>query len=428
MITVTATLLTSGVLVTAYYFSRVKGYFRFPVYISIFISVLIYTPVMWISNGGSGGGFQYYIFIYSTFAIAVISDRKLIVSILALILTITILLLVYEYKFPEKIFDYPEPEDRLWDLIISFSSVLIGISALFYVYTNQYIKTNIELKEKNIQLKEHNIEVEAHKDKIEDQRMILEAQNFHINESINYAHIIQKVVLSSYDIIKKNTLDSFILYMPKEKISGDFYYFIKKGDLLIVVVADSTGHGVPGGFMSMLGITMLEEIINNKEIRDPASALNLFREKIIISLDQENSKTVTNDGFDIAICVINEKTYQINYAGANIPLIIVRDKVTLYYEPDNMPVGTFINMKPFKNNYIQLQKNDSIYMFTDGIIDQFGGNKLQKYSFKRLQNILTKYSDETFSIQKEKIKKAFRNWKGSQKRTDDALILGYKVY
>lgn len=428
VITVTATLLTSVVLIIAYYLSRIKGYFHFPVYLSLFISILIYTPVMWIGNGGSAGGFQYYIFIYSTFVIAVIANRKVLLSILTIILTISISLLVYEYTFPERIFEYPGAEDRLWDLIISFSSVLIGVSALFFVYTNQYSKTNLKLKDKNIQLEEHFIEVEAHKNKIEDQRMILETQNLHINESISYAQKIQKAVLSSYDIIKKNTLDSFILYLPKEKISGDFYYFIKKNDLLITVIADSTGHGVPGGLMSMLGITMMEEIINNKEINDAASALNLFREKVIISLDQQNTKTVTNDGFDVSVCIINTKSHQINYAGANIPLVIIRNKTVLYYEPDNMPVGIYIDMKPFKNNYLQLKKDDSIYLFTDGIIDQFGGDKLQKYSFKRLQNILIKHSDESFLIQKEKIKKSFRNWKGSQKRTDDSLILGLKVF
>ena len=266
-ITIYATLFTSGVLIAAYYLSIIKGLFELPVYISLFVSLIIYTPVMWISNGGSAGGFQYYIFVFLTFAIAVISNKKIILSIILLILTLSILLLVYEYKFPEKIFQYPSSKDRLFDLIISFSSVLIGVSALFYVYTNQYKKTNIELNDKNLQLKKHNTEIEKHKNQIENQRMILETQNLHINESISYAHKIQKAVLPSYDIIKKNTLDSFILYMPKEKISGDFYFFAKKKDLLIIVIADSTGHGVPGGFMSMLGLTMTEEIINKKKFK-----------------------------------------------------------------------------------------------------------------------------------------------------------------
>lgn len=427
IITVTATLVTSLVLVISYYLSRIKGLFSAPVYLSIFASLLIYTPVMWIGNGGSAGGFQYYIFIYSTFVIAVINNRKIMLSTLFLILTISILLLVYEYKYPEKIFHYPSPEDRLFDLIISFSSVLIGVSALFYVYTNQYSKTNRELSKKNLQLYKHNIEVEKHKNKIDNQRGILETQNLHITESIKYAQKIQKAVLSSYDIIKKNTLDSFILYMPKEKVSGDFYYFVKKNDLLIVVIADSTGHGVPGGFMSMLGITMLEEIVNTKEIQSAADVLNAFREKIILSLDQENIKTVTNDGFDAAICVINKKNNEINYSGANIPLIIIREKRSLYFHPANMPVGTFINMKPFNNQYIKLEKGDSLYLFTDGIIDQFGGKQIKKFGFNRLKTILIESSDESFFDQKERIKKTFRLWKGSQKRTDDALILGLKI-
>ena len=413
-ITVTATLGTSLLLIISYYLSRFKGLFELPVYMSIIVSLLIYTPVMWIGNGGSSGGFQYYIFVYLTFSIAVINRRAVIISIISFVILLSVLLLIYEYKFPDEIFKYPSAEDRLFDLIISFTSVLVGVSALFFVYTNQYKKSNIELNEKN--------------NKLEKQREILELQNIHINEGISYAQKIQKAVLPSIDIIKKYCKENFIIYLPKEKISGDFYYFTKKDDFLIIAVADSTGHGVPGGFMSMLGITMLEEVINREDIYNPAKALNTLREKIIVSLDQENIKSVTNDGFDMALCVINTKTKQLNYAGANLPLIIIRDKEIMSYNPDNMPVGTFISMAPFKNQHINLQGDDIIYMFTDGFTDQFGGERNKKFTFNRLQELLIKNSDQTLSIQKERIKKAFRTWRGKQKKTDDVLIVGLKVF
>ena len=413
-ITVTATLGTSLLLIISYYLSRFKGLFELPVYMSIIVSLLIYTPVMWIGNGGSSGGFQYYIFVYLTFSIAVINRRAVIISIISFVILLSVLLLIYEYKFPDEIFKYPSAEDRLFDLIISFTSVLVGVSALFFVYTNQYKKSNIELNEKN--------------NKLEKQREILELQNIHINEGISYAQKIQKAVLPSIDIIKKYCKENFIIYLPKEKISGDFYYFTKKDDFLIIAVADSTGHGVPGGFMSMLGITMLEEVINREDIYNPAKALNTLREKIIVSLDQENIKSVTNDGFDMALCVINTKTKQLNYAGANLPLIIIRDKEIMSYNPDNMPVGTFISMAPFKNQQINLQGDDIIYMFTDGFTDQFGGERNKKFTFNRLQELLIKNSDQTLSIQKERIKKAFRTWRGKQKKTDDVLIVGLKVF
>ncbi len=413
-ITVYATLFTSLILAISYYLSRSKGIFNLPVYMSLFVTFVIYTPVMWIGNGGSSGGFQYYLFVFLSFAIAVIDKRKIILFIVSLVAVLALLLFIYEFKNPEEIYSYPDAKDRFYDITFSFISVLIGIAALFLVYTNQFRKTNEALKQKNI--------------KLEKQREILELQNLHINEGIGYAQKIQKAVLPSIDIIKKYSKEHFIIYLPKEKISGDFYYFIKKDDKLIIAVADSTGHGVPGGLMSMLGITMLEEVINRKDIQNAAEVLNALREKVIISLDQEKIKTVTNDGFDMTLCIINTKTRELNYAGANLPLIIIRDNKINYYSPDNMPVGTFISMPPFKNQYLHLQENDTIYLFTDGIIDQFGGNRNKKFTFNRLQELLIKNSEQDLSIQKEKIKKAFRTWKGKQKKTDDVLIIGLKVF
>ncbi|MCF6185334.1 MAG: serine/threonine-protein phosphatase, partial [Bacteroidales bacterium] len=134
-----------------------------------------------------------------------------------------------------------------------------------------------------------------------------------------------------------------------------------------------------------------------------------------------------NDGFDTAICIFDTETKQLNYAGANLPLILMKQKETISYSPDNMPIGTFITMKPFKNNYIDISENDTLYLFTDGITDQFGGEKDQKFSFHRLKKVLTDNSEEPMFIQKEQFKKTFRKWKGKQKRTDDALILGVKL-
>jgi serine phosphatase RsbU (regulator of sigma subunit) len=210
----------------------------------------------------------------------------MILIILGLIVLISVFLLWFEYQYPERIFKYGNPTERFYDLLIGFISVLIGISALFYVYTNEYTKTNKEMQIKNQQLRDHNEELEQHKNEIEKQRLVLENQNYHINESLNYARRIQKAVLSSYRVLRRQVSDSFLFYLPKERISGDFYYFAKKGDILFIVVADSTGHGVPGGFMSMLGITMLEEIVNRGEIKSAGSALDILREKIIRSLNK----------------------------------------------------------------------------------------------------------------------------------------------
>ena len=427
LITVYTTLGMTVLLSFLYYFSRIKQKFKFPVYTAILINMLIYTPIMWVSNGGSSGGFQYYLFVYATFIIAVVTNKKVIIALISLTVIIFLSLLFYEYSYPERILGYPSKEDKYIDLVVGFLFVLLGVIYMFYFYTIQYNKTNLELSLKNSELENQNIKLYKHQSKIESQRKILETQNLHIKDSFSYAQKIQKAVFPSTEILKQNTKDSFLLYLPKEKIGGDFYYYTKIKDSFIAVIADSTGHGVPGGFMSMLGITILEEIIKRKNILDAAEILNKFREEIIESLDQKDIRSITNDGFDTAICIFNTKTKKLNYAGANLPLILMRNKEIISYSPDNMPVGTYITMKPFKNNFIDIQKDDSFYLFTDGITDQFGGSKNQKFSFHRLKKVLTENAEEPLFIQKEQFKKTFRNWKGNQKKTDDALITGFKL-
>ncbi len=413
-VTVWTTIVVSLILLFTFYLSRVKGMFYFPVYLSIITSTFIFTPLMWLFNGGSIGGFQYYIFIYLMFAISVVSKRKIVILIVSLIIIMVVSLLFLEFKFPDLIIDYNNKEERFFDILFSYVSVLLGVSALFYVYTNQYRKTNKSLIEKNEELEKH--------------KQILEFQNEYINEGITYAQKIQKAVLPSINIINKHSEDNFIMYIPKDKISGDFYYFTKKNDILFIAVADSTGHGVPGGFMSMLGITMLDDIINRGNAENAADILSTFRKQVIISLDQQNIKTITNDGFDISLSIINTKTKQLNYAGANLPLLLIRNNELKFYNPNNMPVGIFISMSSFTNKYIDLEKNDCIYLFTDGVIDQFGGEKNRKFTLNRLQTILLKNSNQAFSIQKERLKKEFRKWRGKQKKTDDVLILGFKIF
>ncbi len=424
--TIYATLSMTVILLILYYFSRIKKQFKSPTISAIIINTAIYTPVMWISNGGSSGGFQYYLFIWATFIIATIRDKKWIIILISFTILVFLALIFYEYYFPDKILGYPTREDKYLDLIIGFIFVFLGVVVMFYTYTQQYDKTNLELALKNTELESQNKKLFEHQKKIEKQSKKLEYQNIHIKDSISYAQKIQKAVFPSLEILKKNTKDSFLIYFPKEKIGGDFYYFSKIKNNFIIAISDSTGHGVPGGFMSMLGITILDEIIKRKNILDASEILNQFRDEIIESLDQKNIRSTTNDGFDTAICIFDTEKNKLNYAGANVPLVLMQNKNVILYAPDNMPVGTYITMKPFKNNYINIKKNDTIYLFTDGIIDQFGGEKNQKYSFRRLKKVLLENADEPLSIQKEKLKKSFRMWKGNQKRTDDALITGVK--
>ncbi len=227
IITVYTTLGMTVILIVLYYFSRVRANFIFPAYTAISLNMLIYTPIMWISNGGSSGGFQYYFFVYATFIIAIVKNKKALKLFISLTVIVFIALLFYEYTFPERILGYPSREDKYGDLFIGFIFVLFGVMYMFYTYTVLYDRTNLELSLKNAELKKQNLKLYQHQNKIEAQTTILENQNIHIKDSINYAQKIQKAVLPSIDIIKRNVKDYFLLYLPKEKIGGDFYYFTK---------------------------------------------------------------------------------------------------------------------------------------------------------------------------------------------------------
>jgi len=341
----------------------------------------------------------------------------------------------------------------------------------------------------------HHLELKKTKDTIARQNEALQKKNKDITESINYASQIQMAVLPSKELLKDLLPQHFVFYKPKDIVSGDFYWIKKikqsknnfstaardgESDVLIMAVADCTGHGVPAALMSMLGISLLNEIIisyteGNKTIGNgennsllASDLLNLLRQKLKYVLQQTGRDNETKDGMDIALCIIDIQKNKMQYAGANMPLYLIRRQITdfqptdllslqdengntkianrlkdrnepferwsngqielLELKPDKMPVGVFVYEKESFNNFeIQLNKGDSLYFATDGYTDQFGGPVGRKFYTRRFKELLVETTDYDIDQQKVILETAHRDWKGSNEQIDDILVMGVKI-
>jgi serine phosphatase RsbU (regulator of sigma subunit) len=220
----------------------------------------------------------------------------------------------------------------------------------------------------------------------------------------------------------------FILYHPKDIVSGDFYWFNDYGNKLFAAAGDCTGHGVPGALMSMLGISFLEEIVNNRKIAESGEILNELRREVQRALHQKGSGEVTKDGMDISLCIIDRSDKTIQYSGAFNNLYLISRNELIEYRADRMPIGiSGFSEKDFTSQNIEFSPGDIIYMFSDGYADQFGGPNCKKYKYATLKDFLLKIHKLPLSNQKEKLEKEFKEWKGLTPQIDDVLILGIKL-
>lgn len=249
-----------------------------------------------------------------------------------------------------------------------------------------------------------------------------------INSSIRYASRIQDAVLPSHSYMQKILPDFFVLNKPKDIVSGDFYWVGQKGNKLIVVAADSTGHGVPGAFMSMLGIMLLNEIVNKNECKSAGDILTELREKIKSSLKQTGERYEQKDGFDMALSLIDLEEKKIQFAGAYNPLYLIRKEKLTEIKADKMPVGIYVKeTENFTTQETDLQSGDHLYMFSDGFIDQFGGERNQKFRSKPFKDLILSIKNKPLETQKAILSETFENWKGNNEQVDDVLIFGLKI-
>ncbi|HLO57569.1 MAG TPA: SpoIIE family protein phosphatase [Bacteroidales bacterium] len=252
-------------------------------------------------------------------------------------------------------------------------------------------------------------------------------QEKELSESIRYASYIQQAIFPSSVQLDRVIPEHFILYKPKDIVSGDFYYVNRKNDRIIVGVGDCTGHGVPGALMSILGITFLNEIVIRGTFSGPGSILNQMREHVMEALCQTGHDNERKDGIDLAICILDPAKKTLSFAGAFNPVYIVRGTQLTEIAGDMMPVGVGAEEELcFTSHLFELQPGDAIYLFTDGFADQFGGPSNSKFKYKPFRELLTEISHLPMPEQKVRLETAFNEWKGNLQQLDDVLVLGFR--
>ncbi|MEI8136590.1 MAG: GAF domain-containing protein, partial [Bacteroidota bacterium] len=259
------------------------------------------------------------------------------------------------------------------------------------------------------------------------QKAIIEEKNKDITDSIKYAKKIQQAIAPNIDDFNKNFTDSFILYKPKDIVSGDFYWFEHYGDTTVFAAADCTGHGVPGAFMSLICSDIMYKVINDQKITSPADALKAIDGKLV-QLIRKSSESSANDGMDIALCSYAKNESVLNYAGAHRPVLIIRNDEIIEYRPNKFSIGGHTaEGKYFDLNQIPVFPGDQIYLVTDGYADQFGGEKEKKFKFKNLKNLILSVSKRPMHEQKHIIDETFVSWKGGLEQVDDVCLIGVKI-
>lgn len=266
---------------------------------------------------------------------------------------------------------------------------------------------------------------------LEEKNTIIEEKNKSITDSINYARRIQNAILPDLDEIYKRLKQSFILYKPKDIVSGDFYYYAEEKNKILVAAADCTGHGVPGAFMSMIGNDALNEIIVGKGITSPGDILNKLHDSVRVALKQDTSKMESSDGMDMALCSLDPASNILEYAGALRNLYIARSgcKELEVVKANKQSVGGLRSdeKKTFTNHKIQLHPGDTFYIFSDGYADQFGGKDGKKFMMRRLRELLVEIQPKGMKEQGQALDQRIENWKGTREQVDDILVIGIKI-
>jgi serine phosphatase RsbU (regulator of sigma subunit) len=276
-----------------------------------------------------------------------------------------------------------------------------------------------ELEEK---VKERTIKIEKQKEEIEEQKK-------HIMDSIYYARRIQNAILPSFSIIDQYLKSYFIYYLPKDIVSGDFYWIHEADGLFMVAAVDCTGHGVPGAFMSIVGFNQLNYAVTVKKARSASKILDELNQGVITTLNENTSETSIKDGMDMSLCVFDLDKKKAEFAGANNPLVLIRENQITRYKGNRFPIGAFDGSQPqsFTNNEIDLIDGDCLYLFSDGYADQFGGLDGKKFMYRRFEELLIEVNKLPMDEQKETLNKRLMKWKGSYDQVDDILVIGIKI-
>ncbi|MGQ0828622.1 MAG: two-component regulator propeller domain-containing protein [Bacteroidota bacterium] len=320
--------------------------------------------------------------------------------------------------------------------VVAFVSIYLFI----IVRTRNLEKAKVALEQevelRTYQLRKEKEKVEVINKEVIEQKAIIEAKNHDITDSIKYAKNIQEALLPPLQNLHNEINNAFVLYLPKDIVSGDFYWFAKRNNKRFIASVDCTGHGVPGAFMSIIGNTILNEIVSEKNITQPAEILNELHAGVKTALKQSNSENERRDGMDIALCSLNEDNTILEYAGANRPLWVFRknksgEEAYEMTKANKFPIGGLEmeneEKRKFTNHSIPVSAGDMIYIFSDGYADQFGGERGKKFMLGNMQKLVAGIYTKPIKEQEQLLHKAFAGWKGNLEQIDDVLVIGFRI-
>ena len=346
---------------------------------------------------------------------------------------------IYKAKGKNNIWGYTENYSftirkawyNTWVFRILIVLLFISSTYLLYIIRVRTIKAQNDRLEQQVRERTHelevaNTEIEAQRDFARYQRDQIAQHQKSIMDSIQYAQTIQNSLLPSSHILKTKLPEHFILFKPRDIVSGDYYWFSEQEKHYYVAAADCTGHGVPGAFMSMLGMALMNEIINKYPDIDPDSLLNELRSQIIETLHQKGDPSAAKDGMDMVVCKVDRNNSRMLFAGANNSLYLVRGKELTEYKTDKMPVSIHLVMHPFTSHEINLKPGDSVYLFSDGYADQFGGPRGKKFKYQPFKRLLISISEKEMHEQGLQLDREFEQWKGDADQVDDVVVIGLK--
>lgn len=301
----------------------------------------------------------------------------------------------------------------------NIQKIALGIGLLLMLALAFFIFRSYNQKKKANEL------IISQKQEVEKQKVIVEEKNKEILDSIAYAKRLQDAILPPSEVIKSTFNSSLLFYKPKDIVAGDFYWMQKTNNEVLFAVADCTGHGVPGAMVSIVCSNALNRSVKEFKITEPAQILNKVSE--LVEENFSTNESNVQDGMDISLCKLNLKSLTLEYSGAQNPLWIVRNNELIEYKADKQPIGKYAGRKPFANHVIQLKKDDTIFLFSDGYADQFGGDNGKKLKTSNLKKILCSIQEVDMEKQLEFIKMNFERWRGDLEQVDDVCIMGIKV-
>lgn len=395
----------SGIVLFIFYFLTRKRKIFKPLVTPFIIFSLVILSFVWFFNAGSEGPVVFVYLLGLILGVIITEGRNRIIFISFFMLNL-IALFTLEKIFPELITTYEHDTIKFYDVAITFLFSFILIYLVVAILVKNY------RDEKDISSKQH-------------EKLLFQKKQ--ITDSIHYAKNLQSALLTNKKTIKKILPDHFIFYLPKDIVSGDFYWVKKINQKIVIAAADCTGHGVPGAFMSVLGISLLNEIIRRKEITKANQALENLRHELKNTLNETEEGYSLNNGMDIALCMIDTENKILHYSGANNPLYYVRNDKLIEIKATRNPIGLTPIEIPFQNYEIEYQEDDIFYLFSDGFIDQFGGENGKKYRSRRFKHLLLEIHDKPLEEQKTILYENFKNWvQDKYEQLDDIMIFGFK--